>query len=115
MVRSAKEKLINILEALKDRIASPSDVIASTGLPRYEVLAAFHVLEALGLIEIVYSRGNYKLYRLTVSGEHVLKALREGREIVVVPNDGTNATEPSKVIETPAPSSNEIAMASAET
>ena len=83
MAKSAKEKLLEILEALRDRIASPSDVIAVTGLPRYEVLASFHVLEALGIIEIVYSRGNYKLYRLTSVGEKLLKALKERGNVVI--------------------------------
>ncbi len=72
---SSKEKLASILNALKDRIASPSDIISTTGLPRYEVLAAFHILEALGLIEVVYIRGNYKLYKLSKDGEKVLNAL----------------------------------------
>ncbi len=75
----SREKLLRILEALKDRIASPSDVIALTSLPRYEVLASFHVLEALGIIEVVYVRGNYKLYKLTPTGEELLKALSSGK------------------------------------
>ncbi len=81
---SPKEKLESILSALKDRIASPSDVISATGLPRYEVLAAFHVLEALGLIETVYIRGNYKLYRLSKEGEKILSALLNGTKFTIV-------------------------------
>jgi len=74
-----KEKLLMILTSLKDRIASPSDVIASTGLPRYEVLAAFHVLEALNIINIVYIRGNYKLYKLSDLGLKLLNALSNNK------------------------------------
>jgi len=81
---SSKEKLGLILGALKDRIASPSDVISATGLPRYEVLAAFHILEALGLIEVVYVRGNYRLYRLSKEGEKLLHALLNGTKFTIV-------------------------------
>jgi hypothetical protein len=79
-----------ILTALKDRIASPSDVIASTGLPRYEVLASFHILEALNIIEAVYVRGNYKLYKLSELGKKLLDALANGKEfdLVVKSNEG---------------------------
>jgi hypothetical protein len=79
-----------ILTALKDRIVSPSDVIASTGLPRYEVLASFHILEALNIIEAVYVRGNYKLYKLSELGKKLLDALANGKEfdLVVKSNEG---------------------------
>lgn len=81
---SPREKLSIILSALKDRIASPSDIIASTGLPRYEVLAAFHVLEALNIITVVYVRGNYKLYKLSDLGLKLLNALSNNRSFDIV-------------------------------
>jgi len=113
MTKSAREKLVEMLNALKDRIASPSDVIAYTGLPRYEVLASFHVLEALGLIEIVYSRGNYRLYRLTSKGEQVLRALKEGKEVVVSVVD--KVSEEHEILEQSIPGVQENSIASAET
>lgn len=73
-----------ILTALKDRIASPSDIIASTGLPRYEVLAAFHVLEALNIINVIYVRGNYKLYKLSNIGLKLLNALGSDKNFDIV-------------------------------
>jgi len=79
----SREKLARILEALRDRIASPSDVIASTGLPRYEVLASFHILEALGIVKVVYARGNYRLYRLTEAGYKLLDVLSRGMEFTL--------------------------------
>jgi len=79
----SREKLARILEALRDRIASPSDVIASTGLPRYEVLAAFHILEALGIVKVVYARGNYRLYKLTEAGYKLLDVLSRGMEFTI--------------------------------
>lgn len=82
-----KEKLSAILSALKDRIASPSDIISSTGLPRYEVLAAFHILEALNIISVVYMRGNYKLYKLSDLGVKLLSALSSNRSFDIVVQD----------------------------
>lgn len=79
----SREKLARILEALRDRIASPSDVIASTGLPRYEVLASFHILEALGIVRVVYARGNYRLYKLTEAGCRLLDVLLRGVEFTL--------------------------------
>ncbi|MEM2550891.1 MAG: hypothetical protein QW168_01860 [Sulfolobales archaeon] len=57
------------------KLFTPGDIVAATGLPRYEVLAALHVLEELGIIELVISKGNYKVYRLTKLGEKLYKAL----------------------------------------
>ncbi|RLG77154.1 MAG: hypothetical protein DRO12_02995 [Thermoprotei archaeon] len=78
-----REKLLAMLKAMVDRLVSPSDVIASTGLPRYEVLAAFHVFEALGIVKRVYSRGNYRLYQLTEEGVKLLKALEKKGDIKI--------------------------------
>jgi len=91
----AREKLLKILISLKDRIASPSDIIAATGLPRYEVLAAFHILEALNIVELVYIRGNYKLYKLSSEGEKLIKVLEKGERcsIEVKSTDGGNNVE----------------------
>jgi len=88
---SSREKLLKILVSLRNRIASPSDIIAATGLPRYEVLAAFHILEALDFVEPVYIRGNYKLYRLTNEGEKIVDALNSGRKfkIEIKPIEGS--------------------------
>uniref|UniRef100_A0A7J2T9Y1 ArnR1-like winged helix-turn-helix domain-containing protein n=1 Tax=Ignisphaera aggregans TaxID=334771 RepID=A0A7J2T9Y1_9CREN len=88
-----REKLVMMLSALKDRIASPSDVISSTGLPRYEVLASFHILEALNIIEVVYVRGNYKLYKLSELGKKLLEALSNSKEFDVVIKYGENVQE----------------------
>jgi len=106
----SREKLLKILISLKNRIASPSDVIAVTGLPRYEVLAAFHILDALGLVEPVYVRGNYKLYRLTVEGEKMVEMLDSGKRftIDIKPIDEEGADNLSA-----SPTNDESAMAEA--
>jgi len=74
----SRAKLISILSHLKDSISAPSDIVVKTGLPRYEVLGAFHVLEALGIVSIVHGRSNYKLYTLSETGKKVLETLLSG-------------------------------------
>ncbi len=77
----ARERLAEILEAIVGReYVSPGDVVVETGLPRYLVLAAFQCLEALGLVEQVYSRGSYKVYTATLYARRLLEALRSGSE-----------------------------------
>lgn len=56
----------------------PGDAAARLGLPRYKVLAAFHVLEELGLIEKVYSKGSYKIYAVTIAGKKLVEAALAG-------------------------------------
>ncbi len=79
-----RERLVMMLRILKDRIASPSDIIALTGLPRYEVLASFHILEALNIVDIVYVRGNYKLYKLSEFGKKLLEVLEKGKTFDII-------------------------------
>ncbi|MCE4601025.1 MAG: hypothetical protein F7C38_05610 [Desulfurococcales archaeon] len=63
-----------ILEVLEERGAlAPGDVVSITGEPRYRVLAAFHCLEELGLIDKMYERGTYKIYQVTVLGKELLR------------------------------------------
>jgi len=59
----------------------PGDAAARLGLPRYKVLAAFHVLEELGLVEKVYSKGSYKIYGVTLAGRRLLEAAMRGAAI----------------------------------
>ncbi|AWR94650.1 winged helix-turn-helix domain-containing protein [Acidianus brierleyi] len=70
-----------ILEAIKDGALNPGEVVVKTKLPRYEILAAFHILEELGLIETIYSKGSHKVYRLTNKGEEILDGLEKGNII----------------------------------
>jgi len=70
-----------ILEAIKDGALNPGEVVVKTKLPRYEILAAFHILEELGLIETIYSKGSHKVYRLTGKGEEILEGLEKGSTI----------------------------------
>jgi DNA-binding MarR family transcriptional regulator len=68
----------SILETISRHPVNPGEIIVETGLPRYEVLAAVHVLEELGFIEKIYSRGTHKVYVLTEEGKRLLEALSTG-------------------------------------
>lgn len=72
-----KERLKKILEVMVGKVVTPGDVVTLSGLPRYEVLATFHVLEALNMIEVINEKGNYKVYKITDLGLKLLKALNE--------------------------------------
>ncbi|MCY0849241.1 hypothetical protein [Sulfuracidifex metallicus] len=73
-----------VLQSIRDGYVNPGDVVARSGLPRYEVLSVFHVLEGLGLIETIYSRGSHKVYKLTHKGEDILEGLENGYKINLV-------------------------------
>lgn len=83
VLSGVRERLKSILSSMRGRVVTPGDVVALTGLPRYEVLAAFHVLEALGFIEVVHAKGNYKIYKLSDLGERLLEALEEAEEFMI--------------------------------
>ncbi len=84
MAESSRERLKEILEVLvSQEFVSPGDVVVKTGLPRYLVLAAFQCLEALGLVEQVYSKGSYKVYTATIYARKVLELLRETNAPVI--------------------------------
>ncbi len=76
---------------MKDRVVTPGDVVSATGLPRYEVLATFHILEALNIVELVNSKGNYRVYRLSELGNKLLIALeRESDTLIKVSGLGSS-------------------------
>lgn len=77
-------RLKHMLSSMKDRVVTPGDVVAATGLPRYEVLATFHILEALNIVELVNSKGNYKVYRLSELGNKLLSALEKEESLIKI-------------------------------
>lgn len=76
-LNESRERLKKILEVMVGRIVTPGDVVTLSGLPRYEVLATIHVLEALNMVEVINEKGNYKVYKVTDLGLKLLKALDE--------------------------------------
>ncbi len=74
---------LRILEAFEQGPLNPGEVSRRTGLPRYEVLAAIRIMEELGFIERIYSRGTHRVYILTSLGVNLLQALRKGGSILL--------------------------------
>ncbi|BBD71719.1 hypothetical protein HS1genome_0108 [Sulfodiicoccus acidiphilus] len=77
------EEIKSVLSAIRDGALNPGDVVVKTGLPRYEVLAVFHVLEGLGLIRQIYSKGSHKVFKLTDKGLEILQALEKGSNVTI--------------------------------
>ncbi|GEM_PF-2031300 len=95
-MREFRRRLKAIIEAMVGRVVTPGDVVAATGLPRYEVLATFHVLETLGLIEIILEKGNYRVYKLTKLGLKLLRALESANSVLIdVVTDDSSETPTS--------------------
>lgn len=82
-MNESRERLKKILEVMVGRIVTPGDVVALSGLPRYEVLATIHVLEALNMVEVINEKGNYKVYKITDLGLKLLKALDEVSKVFI--------------------------------
>jgi predicted ArsR family transcriptional regulator len=79
-----KGLLQNILEYLEaSGPQGPGDVVAALGAPRYRVLAAFHCLEELGLVSPLYSKGTYKIYRITGQGRLLLRIAQEQGDLSI--------------------------------
>ena len=89
-MKDFRERLRGIIKSMVGKVVTPGDVVSYTGLPRYEVLATFHVLEALGVVEVINEKGNYRVYRITSLGIKLLKALEsaQGLEIDIVSKEG---------------------------
>ena len=70
--------LLRILQALdRQGPLAPGDAVSILGEPRYRVLSAFHCLEELGLASLVYSKGTYKIYQITLAGKELLRQAGE--------------------------------------
>jgi DNA-binding transcriptional ArsR family regulator len=71
--------ILEVLEALdKAGVASPGDVVVATGKPRYLILSALKLLEELGFVEPIYSRGTHKIYRVSRLGYLLMELGIEG-------------------------------------
>ncbi len=92
-MREFRVRLRRIIEAMVGRVFTPGDIVNITGLPRYEVLATMHVLETLGIIELINAKGNYRVYRLTELGLKLLKALQRAEKVIINVVEGGESTE----------------------
>ena len=88
--------LVTVLRALEEAgAAGPGDLVAATGLPRYRVLASVRCLEELGLVEVIYSKGSYRVYRVSGLGRAVLDAVESGASLAEVIERGVGTPTPS--------------------
>ncbi|AFH43200.1 transcriptional regulator [Fervidicoccus fontis] len=63
-----------LLKTLDEKgTANPGEIASITGLPRYYVLAAFQILKELGYVELIYSKGSHKVYKLSEKGSSILE------------------------------------------
>lgn len=84
--------IVAVLRVLRDSgPLGPGDVAARLGIPRYKVLASFHVLNELGIVEEVYSRGSYKIYTLSIIGRRLLELAEAGVHPSAVVEKGVEA------------------------
>ncbi len=76
------ELVIDVIKAFKDSEAmSPGDVAQKLGIPKYKALSLVSCLSEMGFLEPLYSRGSYKIYRLSELGEALLQEVEGGREL----------------------------------
>ncbi|MEB2836218.1 MAG: hypothetical protein GSR80_000240 [Desulfurococcales archaeon] len=84
--------ILELLKALRSvGMASPGDMVAVTGMPRYLVLSAFKFMEELGLVDVVYSKGSHRIYRISVLGERLLNIGFSDLSLII--EKGLNAVE----------------------
>lgn len=67
---------------------NPGDAVNLSSLPRYQVLAGFKIMEELGLIEVIYSKGSHKVYKISNKGETILKLIKEGKQFDLIIKEG---------------------------
>lgn len=98
MTSSVLLEVKRVLEVLESKAMSASDVVAATGLPRYKVLAYMQLLEALGFLDKVYSRGTYRVYTLSGLGRELLGVLRSSGVVhLVVVKENSGGIEDSVI------------------
>ncbi len=73
--------VVEILKAFNDAgPLSPGDVAQKLSVPKYKALATVSCLYELGLLESVYSKGSYKIFRLSDLGRELLLRVESGHE-----------------------------------
>ncbi|MGC9071102.1 MAG: transcriptional regulator [Acidilobus sp.] len=85
--------IVDVLKAFKDgKPMSPGDVAQRLGIPKYKALSVVSCLSDIGLLEPIYAKGNYKIYRLSGLGEAILAELEGGKRFSEVLEDTLERT-----------------------
>ncbi|MFP3171782.1 MAG: transcriptional regulator [Acidilobus sp.] len=74
------DQIIDLLGLFKEHgPLSAGDVSQRLNIPKYKALAVVSCLSSLGLLEPLYVKGSYKIYKISALGEQFLeKALKAG-------------------------------------
>jgi DNA-binding IclR family transcriptional regulator len=101
------ELIVDVLSAFRsDGPMSPGDVAQRLGIPKYKALVTVSCLAELGLLEPLYARGSYKIYKLSSLGGIVLERLKESKSMKelfqeALEDDLAKSTEGSEGAEAP--------------
>ncbi|BAN90750.1 hypothetical protein [Aeropyrum camini] len=88
--------IYTVLKAIGENgVLTPGDAVRVVSAPRYKILAAFQMLEELGLAETIYSRGSHKVFTLTSLGRKVLIAIESGLTLRGLLEEGVERTQPT--------------------
>ena len=71
-----------VLQLFKDSgPMSPGDVAQRLGIPKYKALVMVSCLSEMGLLEAIYVKGSYKIYKVSDVGESLIPLLESGDEL----------------------------------
>ena len=71
-----------VLQLFKDSgPMSPGDVAQRLGIPKYKALVMVSCLSEMGLLEAIYVKGSYKIYKVSDVGESLIPLLESGSEL----------------------------------
>ncbi|MGC9112668.1 transcriptional regulator [Acidilobus sp.] len=68
------DPVIDLLELFKEKgPLSPGDVSQQLNMPKYKALAMVSCLSSMGLLEPLYIKGSYKIYKISLAGQQFLE------------------------------------------
>lgn len=68
------DPIIDLLELFKEKgPLSPGDVSQQLNMPKYKALAMVSCLSNMGLLEPLYVKGSYKIYKISLVGQQFLE------------------------------------------
>lgn len=74
--------MLEVLRTFRDAgPLSPGDIAQKLGVPKYKALAMVSCMHELGLLETVYSKGSYKIYRVSKLGIELLAKADKGQSV----------------------------------
>ena len=81
----AKQRLIEILRRMEGgRMVTANSLERELSVPRYFIVAALSILEAIGAVKPVITVGKTRVYTLTENGKTLLDALQNNKPIRLV-------------------------------